>query len=82
MKVELICLIEVCGADRRRHVDRGLAGQSPGVERRVDEMRAPWSAVAGHKKSDSGIWAKVSDQLFFMVLAEIRQDVNDAALVD
>ncbi|KFY83664.1 hypothetical protein V500_09994, partial [Pseudogymnoascus sp. VKM F-4518 (FW-2643)] len=85
-------LITVRSAFRRPgwDIERRLAGECPGVESRVHEVRAPRGGVAGHEESGEGgvvggggdEEAALGEVGGFVVVAEEGEDVEDAALVD
>ncbi|KFZ17874.1 hypothetical protein V501_01505 [Pseudogymnoascus sp. VKM F-4519 (FW-2642)] len=89
---EPIRLIAIrCALGRARwDIKRRLAGQRPGVESRVHEVRAPWRGVAGHEeRGEGGVVGGGGDEEAalgevggFVVVAEEGEDVEDAALVD
>ena len=81
--VELIGFVDVYGLLSLIQVDRWFAGKRPGMNVRIDQVGAPWGAVAGHEepgcdplRCTGRVWRVVNSGVGLLLVAEVREDVD------
>ena len=78
--VEDVCLVEVVGAIFARNIDGWLAGQSPRIDLRMNQVTSPGCAVTWHEETDCSVSHHAIVQLGFV--AKIVHHIDDTTLVD